>query len=186
MSRSRSHPPPGTKRSAKAPQWSLAKQLRLVLAVSVLVAAIAAIMIGWEQLSPIPPERLVKVYRTHGCRCAFAWAKSLESEGFVVRVFEYETLAYVRTSLHTPSALRGCHVGAYLGYFIEGHVSPDALRRLAAQHPLALGLATQEAANGENTHVSIARDASSGVLLVKRDGRAYPWLESVGHPTSRG
>lgn len=171
-----------SKASTTTSQPRLAKQLRIVLAAALSVGVFGAVLVSWEQLFPVPPERLVKIYRTHGCRCAFAWADSLKAEGFVVRLYEYETLQYVRGSLHTPANLRGCHVGAYLGYFLEGHVAPLALHQLAQQQPSALGLATEGSVDDKSVHVSIARDEKSRVLLVQRDGRAQTWFEPPGGP----
>jgi len=156
------------------------RQLSIVFGAALLGAAITAVMVIREQ--SVPPEQLVKVYRIHGCRCAFDWANSLRAEGFVVRVFEYETLKHVRDSLHTPTSLRGCHVGAYLDYFIEGHVAPSALRELAIQRPHGLGLATESSVNKKSVHVSIARDEKSRVLLVERDGRARAWFQPPNNP----
>lgn len=171
-----------TKAAAKLPQPNLAKQLRIVLAATLLVGVVGAVLVTWEQLFPIPPEQLVKIYRTHGCRCAFTLADALEAEGFVVRLYEYETLKYVRGSLHTPSNLRGCHVGEYLGYFLEGHVAPAALRKIAQQHPSALGLATEGSVDTKSGHVSIAQEGRSRVLLVERNGRARTWFEPSSGP----
>lgn len=166
-----------TKASAKAPPRNLAKELRLVVAVALLVGLIAAGLLLWEQLFPIPPEQLVKIYRTHGCGCAFNLADSLEAQGFVVRLYEYETLQHVRRSLHTPSTMHGCHVGEYLDYFLEGHVAPAALTKLAQQHPAALGVVTETTVDRKHGHVTIAQEETSPVLLVEGDGRTRTWIE---------
>lgn len=170
------------KARTKASRPNLARQLRIVLVVTVVVGVVAAVMASWDQLFPIPPERLVKIYRLHGCRCAFNFAEALERKGFVVQVYEYETLKYVRTSLHTPTNLHGCHVGSYLGYFLEGHVAPDALDQLARQDPSALGVATEGSVREKSTHVQIEREQQSAVLLVQRDGRAQAWFDPSGGP----
>lgn len=95
---------------------------RVFVAAILVFAAITGIMAIWEQLFQGPTDRIVSVYRTHGCTCAYAWARSLEAEGFVVRMFEYETLRYVRQSLHTPAHPSGCHLGKFMNYYVEGHV----------------------------------------------------------------
>lgn len=182
MSRPRRQHLPYTRASAKAQQPNLARQLRIVFAATLLVGAVGAVVVSWEQLFPVPPERLVKIYRTHGCRCAFNLADSLKAEGFIVRLYEYETLQYVRGTLHTPSNLRGCHVGEFLGYFLEGHVAPLALPKLAQQHPSALGLVTESSVDAKSVHGSIARDEKGRVLLVERDGRTRTWFKPTDGP----
>ena len=153
-----------------------------MLAAVLAVGVFGAVLVSWEQLFPIPPERLIKIYRSHGCRCAFALADSLKAEGFIVQLYEYETLQYVRQALHTPSNLRGCHVGEFLGYFLEGHVAPLALRQLAQQQPRALGLATEGSVDRASIHVSITNDERSRVLLVELDGRARTWFDAAEDP----
>lgn len=186
MSRPLPQPPRRTKSSAKIsqPQPSLAKQLRIVLAAALLAGVVVVVLGAWEHLFPTPPERLVKIYRTHGCTCAFVFADALEAEGFIVRMYEYETLEYVRGSLHTPANLHGCHVGEFLGYFLEGHLAPPAVRKLAQQQPPALGLATEDSVDTKREHLSrsIAREEKSRVLLVERDGRARTWFEPPDDP----
>lgn len=87
----------------------------------------------------------------------------MEAAGFGVRVIEHQTLKTVRASLRTPASLRGCHVGAYLDYFLEGHVSPAALPVLAMQRPEGLGLATESSTGAGVSHVRIADDERSTI-----------------------
>ena len=181
-----SHPRPQSSRHATASTRTRrpnpTNQLRLVSAALLSVGVFGALLVSWEQLLPTPPERLIKIYRIHGCRCAFALADSLKADGFVVRLHEYETLQYVRHSLHTPLNLRGCHVGEFLGYFLEGHIAPPALRQLAQQRPRALGLATEGSVDRTGPHVSIANDERSRVLLVQLDGQARTWFYPAERP----
>lgn len=118
----------------------LVVQLWIVLAFALLMGAIAGIIAGWDRLFPVAPEQLVTIYWTHDCRCAAPWIRSLEADGFRVRDFELETLGPIRRGLGTPKSLRGCHVAAFMGYFVEGHVRADTLRRLAQEHPGARGV----------------------------------------------
>lgn len=180
-----SKPRPTSRRTnadAKTQPPDLAKQLRIVLAAALFAGAVTAVLVGWEHLFPTPPERLVKIYRTHGCRCAFNLADSLKSEGFVVRLYEHDTLEHVRGTLRTPANLRGCHVGEFLGYFLEGHVAPAAVRKLAQREPVALGLATERSVDTESGHVAIERDENSRVMLVEQDGRVRLWFEPPSGP----
>ena len=117
----------------------LGKQLGVVFAVALVGTVVIAAVLSVEHFFT-SPERLVKIHRTHGCTCAFAFADSLKAAGFEVRVIEHVTsLRSVRASLHTPTNLHGCHVGEYLGYFLEGHVAPSALHHLRLQRPDGLG-----------------------------------------------
>ena len=125
----------------------------------------------------LPPERIVTIYRVHGCRCAFPWERELEREGFSVVMNEVESLQFIRDRLRTPKEARGCHVGEYLGYFVEGHVHPTALHELSRRRPAALGVMTEVLARSEAGHVDIAIEASSRVLLVDPNSRPSVWFQ---------
>lgn len=155
----------------------ITRDLRVVVAASVFVSAIVGGLIVWQRLFPIPPERLVEVYRTHGCRCVFGWVKSLEASGFVVNVSEMHTLKSVRASMHTPDNLNGCHVAAYLGYFVEGHVVPEALRKLSGEHPAGVGVVTQATLTATASHVGAYVDENSPVLLLRNQQPAQLWFQ---------
>jgi hypothetical protein len=155
-----------TKKAAKASRPTLAKQLRIVIVVALLAATTGGVLIVWDFLPfAVPPVRLIHVYRTHGCRCVFAWAKTLEAEGFVVRLYEYETLQYVRASLGMPEDLRSCHVGKYLGYFVEGHISSATLHWLEQRHPQGRGVAVKGTGGAQVLHASGMPAKGSTVLF---------------------
>ena len=148
----------------------LVRQLRWWLMAAFLIAAITGVSAIWGELFPIPPEQVVKVYWTHSCRCVFSWMKELKADGFVVKSYEYDTLLFARHSMAMPSNLNGCHVGEYLGYFLEGHVAPSALHQLAKLRPDARGVVTEAVVTAEAEHLRTVTDNHSPVLLVGRDG----------------
>lgn len=157
-------------------RWrDLPRELKVWLLIALLGGAIAGILTAWEQLFPVPPDKLVKVYFTHSCRCAHPWAHTLEAEGFVVRMFEPETLRPTRAALHTPEGLSGCHVAEFMGYFVEGHVPADALRRLAAEHPTALGVAMESSVLKRGSNV-IDQAERGPIVLVDRAGMSHRWM----------
>jgi len=147
------------------------KALRVALLLAGVVAAAGVGVFFWEAAFSVAPERLVTVYRVHGCSCVFSWARQLEERGFVVKLFEFETLEYVRTSLHTPEGLNGCHLGRYLGYFVEGHVDPDLLMRLAESKPAGLGVAVLSKFNAQQ-HPQVDSARQQVVFFAGSGGKA--------------
>lgn len=83
---------------------------------------------------------LVKVARSAGCGCCLLWGKHLEANGFRVEMTERKDMTAYKTSLGIPPALESCHTGLIDGYVIEGHVPAEAITRLLAQKPTAIGL----------------------------------------------
>ena len=127
----------------------------------------AIVTLLWPTFFPDEPERVVVVYWTHDCPCAEAWMKSLRQAGYKVRDFEQFDLMNQRRVLKTPKSLRGCHLGSYLGYFLEGHVSPQVLIRLSQQRPVARGVG----------YIRDSENADDHLRLFSPEGRSLPWDE---------
>lgn len=137
-------------RRGHAPDNRHRNELKLVLwgAAAFALGAIGTIL--WPVAFPDDPEKTVKVYWTHDCECAALWMADLRAAGFEVRDFELESLTGQRARLGVPKSLHGCHTAQMLSYFVEGHVSAQALQRIANERPLALGFAYARPAAAEN------------------------------------
>lgn len=149
----------------------LRRQLVLGFSFAVFGAALAGGASWWDALYAVPAEDLIRVYRVHGCRCAFTWARALKENGFTVRVVELETLRDIRRQLAAPIELEGCHVGQYLTYFVEGHVAPAVLRTLAAKRPVARGISAAEIQQTAQPNQQI----NEAVLLFDQAGHSRRW-----------
>ncbi len=176
-------PKPAAKkhRDPKIETKGLRRQLFIGMGVAILFAATAGGLSWWDAWHEVPAEKLVAVYRVHGCRCAFTWARTLEASGFTVRLHEWETLRDIRMQLGTPKGLNGCHVARYLNYFVEGHVDPAALTKLAAERPVARGISTEPI--DERNHAGQLPHGESGpALLFDREGRTQLWFTTAAAP----
>jgi len=83
----------------------------------------------------------VVVSKDPNCGCCGAWAEHMKRAGFKVEVVTTTQLEAVKARLGVPDGLSSCHTAEVSGYVIEGHVPPDAVKRLLAEKPKALGLA---------------------------------------------
>ncbi len=143
--------------NAAAANW---RQLKPVLLLVLPVGALAVGILGWPLLFPVPPERLVEVAWRHECGCAAGWMERLRTSGYTVRDFEMDDLSTFRQQRRIPETAKGCHPATYLGYYLEGHIPPEALRRLAGERPSAAGLKQID---------------TSRVVLVEANGSQRPW-----------
>lgn len=89
-----------------------------------------------------------------------------------MRLYEYETLEHIRARLDMPEDLRSCHVAAYLGYFVEGHVSSATLRWLAQRRPQGRGVLVKGAGNTQVLHPNGMPAEDSTVLFYNSQGAA--------------
>ena len=114
---------------------------------------------------------LMEVYKDASCGCCTAWADAMEKSGITVRTEDISDIDAFKDTLAIPAGLRSCHTGLIGGYYIEGHVPPDAVRRLIRERPRIAGLAVPGMPVGS---VGMGDDpqASYDVLAVGKDGSA--------------
>ena len=82
----------------------------------------------------------MQVYKNETCGCCEAWVKHLEGQGFAVEVHNLDNLLGVKQRARVPAAMGSCHTAAVGGYFIEGHVPADDIKRLLRERPSVRGL----------------------------------------------
>lgn len=124
------------------------RSLLVVGLCSLSLAIVAAVAMTWNRLFPVPADRLVEVAWTHHCECVHRWVTSLRERGFTVKEYELASLGSVRRRWAVPSEALGCHPAKFLGYIIDGHLSPEMLRRLAAQPPNGVAVVQQPQMHG--------------------------------------
>ncbi len=83
---------------------------------------------------------VVLVHKTPTCGCCGAWVEHMRAAGFPVQVEERADLEPVRQRLGVPYGKGSCHTAQVGGYFVEGHVPADDVKRLLAERPRARGL----------------------------------------------
>lgn len=155
-----------------APQ-AVPKELKIALLVALPFGVAAALIASWSTLFPVPREQLVEVVWTHGCPCARSWIRSLQTEGFVVRDFELDDLKIKKRQWQVPDSMRGCHPALFMGYFLDGHISAEMLRKLAREHPQGIGL--QQVDIVKSGGEGVQKVISNSVTLINRNGTATAW-----------
>ncbi len=83
---------------------------------------------------------LVVVHKTESCGCCGLWVEHMRQAGFPVEVRNLEDVNPVKERLGVPLGKGSCHTAEVGGYFVEGHVPADDVKRLLAEKPAAKGL----------------------------------------------
>lgn len=83
---------------------------------------------------------VLHVHKTPTCGCCGAWVDHMRAAGFHVRVEEHQDLEPVRQQLGVPYGKGSCHTAQIGGYFVEGHVPANDVKRLLDERPRARGL----------------------------------------------
>lgn len=113
----------------------------------------------------------VVVYKTATCECCKRWAQHLRNAGFAVEPKNLENLNEVKKRVGVPTGMGSCHTAEVAGYFVEGHVPAEDIKRLLTERPNAKGLTVPRMPTGSpGMEVSSGEIQPYDVLLVAKDG----------------
>lgn len=134
------------------------------------------------QLAASAPEAAPKATRSDAlprmlvtksptCGCCGAWIEHMRHAGFEVDVHDTEDVHSVKEQLGVPFGKGSCHTAQVGGYFIEGHVPAQDVKRLLAEQPDAKGLAVPGMPMGSpGMEMPDGRIQPYVVELVAKDG----------------
>jgi len=108
---------------------------------AVALAVILAISSGATPRAKRPAPS-VTVYKSATCGCCSKWVDHMRANGFDVTATNVEDMAAVKQKYGVPDKAGSCHTSLVGGYVIEGHVPADVVKRLLAEKPKLVGLAT--------------------------------------------
>jgi hypothetical protein len=83
---------------------------------------------------------LMVVHKSPSCGCCGSWIEHMQKAGFKVETRNVDDMGPVKARVGVPFAKGSCHTAEVGGYFIEGHVPAEDVKRLLAEHPDARGL----------------------------------------------
>ncbi|MEQ7780287.1 DUF411 domain-containing protein [Xanthomonas hortorum] len=119
--------------------------------------------------SPALPR--VVVHKSPSCHCCALWVKHLRDAGFVVDVRNEDNLNPIKERVGVPYGKGSCHTAEVGGYFVEGHVPAEDVKRLLSQRPDAKGLVLPGMPMGSpGMEMPDGRTQPYTVGLVGRDG----------------
>lgn len=82
----------------------------------------------------------MRVTKSPSCGCCGAWVEHARHAGFDVEVHDVDNPYPIKERLGVPVGKGSCHTAEIAGYFIEGHVPLEDVKRLLAEKPDAKGL----------------------------------------------
>ena len=80
------------------------------------------------------------VHKSASCGCCGLWVDHMRAAGFVVEVRNEDNLNPIKERVGVPLGMGSCHTAEVGGYFIEGHVPAEDVKRLLTEKPVAKGL----------------------------------------------
>lgn len=83
---------------------------------------------------------LLVVNKSASCGCCGVWVDHMREAGFQVQVNNVDNLNPIKERVGVPLGKGSCHTAEVGGYFVEGHVPAEDVKRLLAEKPDAKGL----------------------------------------------
>ena len=132
------------------------------------------------ELAPSPESTaalpLLVVTKTASCGCCHLWVEHMQQAGFIVQVNDVEDMSPVKERVGVPYGKGSCHTAEIGGYFVEGHVPAEDVKRLLAQKPAAKGITVPGMPMGSpGMEVADGRVQPYVVELVAKDGSTSPF-----------
>ena len=123
------------------------------------------------------------VHKSPSCGCCGAWIEHMQEHGFELETNNVDNLQPIKEQAGIPFGMGSCHTAMIDGYFIEGHVPAEEVKRLLTEKPKAKGLTVPAMPIGSPGMESGDRIDPYEVLLVHEDGTTsvyakYPKEES--------
>ena len=114
----------------------------------------------------------IVVNKTPTCGCCGAWVKHLEQAGFTTEVHNMNDLGAIKERVGIPYGMGSCHTAEVDGYFVEGHVPAEDIKRLLHERPDAKGLVVPGMPAGSpGMEVPSGQVDRYEVILVGKDGK---------------
>ena len=123
--------------------------------------------------SPVPPAEtgLLVVHKNANCGCCVHWIAHMREAGFAVEVHDHEDMGPIKQRVGVPYAKGSCHTAEIDGYFVEGHVPAEDVKRLLAERPDARGITVPGMPAGSpGMEMPDGTVHPYAVELVQRDG----------------
>jgi len=117
---------------------------------------------------------LITVYKTPTCGCCANWVDHMREHGFRVAVTDVAQLAPVKRTYGVAEDVATCHTGVIGGYFVEGHVPAEDVRRLLRERPDIIGIAVPGMPQG-SPGMETGTLEPYDVIAIGRDGSRTVW-----------
>jgi len=118
------------------------------------------------------------IYLTPDCGCCHDWISHMESNDFDLEKNLDSNMYDVKINAGLPIDLASCHTAIINGYFIEGHVPANDVKRLLNENPAnIIGLTVPGMPSGTNVPGMEITDekANFDVLAIDLNGNSSVW-----------
>lgn len=136
------------------------------------LAMLAELQACGDRDSPAEPQLpALVVHKNASSGCCGEWVKHMRLAGFPVRFDNIDNLGPIKERVGIPAAMGSCRTAEIGGYFVEGHLPAEDVRRLLIERPNAKGLTVPGTPIGSlGMEVASRKAQPYDVYLVANDG----------------
>ncbi len=124
----------------------------------------------------VTAKNIMTVYKSPTCSCCEKWIEHMQGAGFDIRIEHPDDLLAIKLKNGIERDLQSCHTAVFDGYFFEGHVPADDVKRFLTEKPAdAAGLSVPRMPVGSPGMEMDGRQEPYQVMLVTKQGekRSY-------------
>ena len=86
-------------------------------------------------------DNKITVFKSLTCGCCGGYVDYLKKEGLDVKVENTNDMLSIKEKYQIPSEVESCHTSSIGGYFVEGHVPIEVIKKLLTEKPALDGIA---------------------------------------------
>ncbi len=136
--------------------------------------------IGFARAAEIE-EIGLEIWKSPTCGCCEKWAQHMTSHNFKIKTnnVAHGALAEIKREAGIIPQYASCHTAKIDGYFIEGHVPVQDIKRLLLERPDAVGLSVPGMPIGSPGMEHGDEKEPYEVLLIKKDGTSETFSQQA-------
>ena len=110
-------------------------------AIPLILIAGGIVFAAFSYKPPIAQGQKITVFLSPTCGCCHQYVDYLKAQGFQVEEKETNDMLAIKEQYNVPENMEACHTSVVDGYFIEGHVPVEAIKKLLQERPKIDGIA---------------------------------------------
>ncbi|MGK0273326.1 MAG: hypothetical protein ACI88H_004006 [Cocleimonas sp.] len=146
------------------------KYLSGIVIISLFLIAVGIIFLNSKPINADSTLPIVTVYKTPTCGCCKKWIRHLQSNGFIVKTKNLNSLRSIKEELGIEPKFRSCHTAKIGNYYVEGHVPAEDIKKMLSDASDINGLAVPGMPMGSPGMEGLSKD-DYDVLAIQNDGR---------------
>lgn len=129
----------------------------------------------------VSPALEMTVYRSPTCTCCGRWLEHMKQNGFLIKDIQTEDMDAIKRQHGVPDSLQSCHTALVGGYWVEGHVPAEDVKKLLRDKPAFAGISVPGMPVGTPGMEMGPRKDPYAVMQMDKSGNTSVFHDYPGH-----